>query len=181
MVVPEPLRSKRPAPEHPLHRAAIALGSNLGDSQATLTGALEALNSHPDVAVRCRSSAYQTAAVGPPQPDYLNACAVLETRLSAFELLGQMLTTEQQFGRQRRERWGPRTLDLDLLLYDHLVIDQPELQVPHPRMAERAFVLVPLAEIAPDWVEPVSGKAIALLLRELEQESSLGAEARRVG
>ncbi|MGB3615359.1 MAG: 2-amino-4-hydroxy-6-hydroxymethyldihydropteridine diphosphokinase [Elainellaceae cyanobacterium] len=151
----------------PPHRAAIALGSNLGNSLVTLRGALQALDDHPAIAVRYTSQLYQTAAVGPPQPDYLNACVVVETSLRAVDLLRSLLAIEQRFGRQRRERWGPRTLDLDLLLFDDVVIDVPELQVPHPRLAERAFVLVPLAEIAPDWVEPVSGKAIATLLATL--------------
>ncbi|MGF1536362.1 MAG: 2-amino-4-hydroxy-6-hydroxymethyldihydropteridine diphosphokinase [Elainellaceae cyanobacterium] len=143
------------------------MGSNLGDSQAILRSAVMALEKHGAIGVTRRSSIYQTAAVGPPQPDYLNMCVVVETTLSAPALLQSLLAIEQQFGRERRERWGPRTLDLDLLLFDDVVLELPHLAVPHPRMAERAFVLVPLAEIAPDWVEPVSGKVIRALLREL--------------
>ena len=149
------------------YRAAIALGSNLGEPRQILDAALERLEAQPDISIVQRSRYYQTAAVGPPQPDYLNACAVLETALSAAELLERLLAIEQRFGRQRQERWGPRTLDLDLLLFDDAVIDSPALQVPHPRMAQRAFVLVPVSEIAPSWVEPKSMLSVQALLTEL--------------
>jgi 2-amino-4-hydroxy-6-hydroxymethyldihydropteridine diphosphokinase len=157
-----------PHPAHPddallPHRVAIALGSNLGDSHQILEAALKTLAHHSDITVEALSSYYQTAPVGPPQPDYLNICAVLRTSLSAQTLLTELLEIEKQFGRVRRERWGPRLLDLDLLLYDDQVINQPNLQVPHPRMHERAFVLVPLSEIAPDWVHPVIQKTIETL------------------
>jgi 2-amino-4-hydroxy-6-hydroxymethyldihydropteridine diphosphokinase len=148
--------------------AAIALGSNLGDSHATLTAALQQLAETPGIKVKARSSWYQTAAVGPPQPDYLNGCAVLAVKHEPLALLEILLRVENQFGRVRRERWGPRTLDLDLLLYDDLILTTPTLELPHPRMGERAFVLVPLAEIAPDWIEPVSGDAIADLVKTVD-------------
>ena len=140
---------------------AIALGSNLGDSLAILRGAIAALDQHPDVAVVDCSRVYRTAPVGPPQPDYLNACALLQSRLSATDLLQLLLQTEAQFGRERRERWGARRLDLDLLLFDDQIIETAQLEVPHPRMWERAFVLVPLAEIAPAWRNPRSGATVA--------------------
>lgn len=149
-------------------KVAIALGSNLGDSRAILEGALAALDNTPGIALYRHSSWYQTAPVGPPQPDYLNGCALLRVQLAPQELLEILLGIERQFGRHRRERWGPRILDLDLLLYDRLVLETPGLQLPHPHMKERAFVLVPLAEIAPDWIEPVSGSAIAALAREVD-------------
>jgi 2-amino-4-hydroxy-6-hydroxymethyldihydropteridine diphosphokinase len=149
-------------------RVAIALGSNLGDSHVTLEGALAILDQTPGIEVRRRSHWYQTAPVGPPQPDYLNGCALLQVDLSPPELLRVLLQTEAKFGRQRRQRWGPRTLDLDLLLFDDQVMQTPDLTIPHPRMTERAFVLVPLAEIAPAWVEPVSGRAIAELLQAVD-------------
>jgi len=142
---------------------AIALGSNLGNSANLLQMALKALSQEEGMVLARISPFYQTAPVGPPQPDYVNACAILHTTLSPLELLDRLLQVEHQFGRVRRERWGPRLLDLDLLLYGDRIIDQPRLQVPHPRMRDRAFVLVPLADIAADWVDPTSGKTITSL------------------
>lgn len=149
-------------------QCAIALGSNLGDSRVILEAALETLAQTPDITLQAKSSWYQTKAVGPPQPDYLNGCILLHVQLTPQLLLETLLGIEAKFGRVRRERWEPRSLDLDLLLYDDLILDTATLQVPHPRMRERAFVLVPLAEIAPNWVEPISGKAIAELLQAVD-------------
>ncbi|MBD1930676.1 MULTISPECIES: 2-amino-4-hydroxy-6-hydroxymethyldihydropteridine diphosphokinase [Cyanophyceae] len=149
-------------------KSAIALGSNLGDSRAILTAALEILDETPGITVIARSSWYQTAPIGPPQPNYLNGCALLDVKLTPQELLETLLRIEAQFGRIRKERWGARTLDLDILLFDDVILDTPTLEIPHPRMGERAFVLVPLAEIAPDWIEPVSGKAIAQLVQAVD-------------
>ncbi len=148
--------------------SAIALGSNLGDSLTILKDALQILAQTSGVTLQAQSSWYQTAPVGPPQPDYLNGCALLEVQLTPEELLETLLRIEAQFGRVRQERNGPRTLDIDLLLFDDLILDIPNLQIPHPRMRERAFVLVPLTEIAPNWVEPVSGKAIAQLVQTVD-------------
>lgn len=148
--------------------SAIALGSNLGDSRAILEAAIVMLAKTPDISVTFESSWYRTAPIGPPQPDYLNGCVILEVQLTPHDLLQTLLSIENQFGRERGERWGPRTLDLDILLFDNLIIDTPTLQIPHPRMSERAFVLVPLAEIAPDWLEPVSGCAIAQLVQRVD-------------
>jgi len=144
-------------------QAAIGLGSNLGDRHATLVAALEALNGLAGIRLLARSRWYRTAPVGPAQPDYLNACALLEVSLAPEVLLQRLLETEARFGRVRRERWGPRQLDLDLLLYDRQILDTPQLQLPHPRLRERAFVLLPLAEIAPQWIDPVSDLPIAAL------------------
>jgi 2-amino-4-hydroxy-6-hydroxymethyldihydropteridine diphosphokinase len=148
--------------------SAIALGSNMGDSPAILEAALETLANTPGIQLQAKSSWYITKAIGPPQPDYLNACAILHVEMSPQLLLTTLLSIEQQFGRVRQQHWGPRSLDLDLLLYDDLILDTPNLQIPHPRMPERAFVLVPLAEIAPQWIEPISGRVIKDLLKDVD-------------
>ena len=149
-------------------RAAIALGSNLGDRQAMLAGAAAALGGIlTDLKL---SSAHETAYVGSgvAQPSYLNAAAVGETSLSARALLDVLLATERQFGRERPYPDAPRTLDLDLILYGMEIHDAPGLVVPHPRFRERAFVLEPLVEIAADWMDPVTGRTVEELLRTLD-------------
>jgi len=125
-----------------MKRAAIALGGNLGDSATILGQALGELERVKGIKLEAHSQWYQTAAVGPPQPDYLNGCAIVQVDLSPLDLLHKLLEIEQLFGRVRRERWGPRTLDLDLIFYDDLILETPELQIPHPRCRERAFVLL---------------------------------------
>jgi 2-amino-4-hydroxy-6-hydroxymethyldihydropteridine diphosphokinase len=147
---------------------AIALGSNQGDSLWILRSALAALHTPPDLILVAQSSLYQTVAIGPPQPDIFNACVLVDTTLSARDLLHRLLAIEQRFGRVRRQRWGPRHLDLDLLFYGPAILAEPDLQVPHPRLRERAFVLIPLAEIAPDWCDPVSGQPVQALCDALE-------------
>jgi 2-amino-4-hydroxy-6-hydroxymethyldihydropteridine diphosphokinase len=147
---------------------AIGLGSNLGDSRSILAGTIDRLRSHPQIEVISVSSWYLTAPIGPPQPDYLNGCATIETSLTPLALLQELQAIEAEFGRVRQEIWGARTLDLDLLLYDNLIIDLPTLQVPHPHMGKRAFVLIPLAEIAPNWIEPKSGQSIVTLCNQLD-------------
>jgi 2-amino-4-hydroxy-6-hydroxymethyldihydropteridine diphosphokinase len=155
-----------PNPIH--HQAAIALGSNLGDSCSILESGLAILAQVPGIQLQSRSRWYQTSAVGPPQPDYLNGCAVLAATLTPQQLLETLLAIETQLGRVRQERWGARTLDLDLLLFDDWVLETPTLQIPHPRLRERAFVLVPLAEIAPMWIDPVSKLTIATLAKTVD-------------
>lgn len=149
---------------------AIALGSNLGDSPQTLITVMDRLATMADTQVTARSHLYKTAPVGPPQPDYINACATVLTTLSPQDLLNRMLSLEADYGRVRQERWGARTLDLDLILYGNRVLTEATLEVPHPRFRERAFVLVPLAEIAPDWVDPVTGQTVQSLCEGVDHQ-----------
>ena len=133
--------------------AWVALGANLGDPRAMLRRALRWLDALPHTRIQATSSLHRTAPVGPAQPDYLNAVVRLETRLSPIELLMALQTLERAAGRQRSVHWGPRTLDLDLLLMGRdgrTVVTHPLLTLPHPRLHERAFVLAPLADIDHD-------------------------------
>lgn len=156
--------------------AYIALGSNLGDRRGYLDQALEALNEQSDVRVSRVSNYYETAPVGGPsgQGRFLNAAAELQTELPAEELLGLLLAIEQSLGRVRRERHGPRTIDLDLLLYGDQIIQSPKLTVPHPLLHERRFVLEPLAEIAPSIVHPILHKTVQELLAAIPPQGSPG-------
>jgi 2-amino-4-hydroxy-6-hydroxymethyldihydropteridine diphosphokinase len=131
-------------------RVFVGLGANLGDAAATVRAAIDALAALPGTVVVARSSLYRSAPVDGPRPDYVNAVAELRTTLEPAPLLRSLQSIEARFGRERPYRNAPRTLDLDLLLYGDRRIDTPELVVPHPRWRERAFVLVPLAEIAPE-------------------------------
>ena len=149
--------------------ALIGLGSNLGDRQAALDGAITALRNTPGVAIEKVSSFRETDPVGGPpgQGLFLNAAAALETTLDPFQLLRVLEEVETQFGRVRALPWGERTLDLDLLLFGEWIIDTPRLSVPHPRFAIRRFVLEPLAEIAPGAVDPVTKRTVAEILANL--------------
>ncbi|MET0548466.1 MAG: 2-amino-4-hydroxy-6-hydroxymethyldihydropteridine diphosphokinase [Xanthomonas sp.] len=141
-------------------QACIGLGGNLGDAAATLRAALAALDTLPQTRLLRASQLYRSPAWGrEDQPDFINAAALVTTTLPAPDLLQALLALEARHGRQRLpgERWGPRTLDLDLLLYAQAVIDLPGLQVPHPFLHERAFVLLPLAEIAAEAAIPGHG------------------------
>lgn len=142
--------------------ALVGLGGNLGDAAATVREAFRALDTLPHTRLLRASRLYRSPAWGrTDQPDFINAAAMLETGLSPRELLDAMLGIEHQAGRERRpgERWGPRTLDLDLLLYGGEAIDEPGLHVPHPHLRERVFALQPLVEIAPDAMIPGVGAA----------------------
>ncbi|NMF91127.1 2-amino-4-hydroxy-6-hydroxymethyldihydropteridine diphosphokinase [Aromatoleum petrolei] len=158
------MTTHRPPPEGGPVRAFIALGANLGDAAATLDSAFAALDALPGTRLIARSGLYRTAPIGvTAHPDYLNAVAEVETTLPARKLLNTLLTLEALHGRTRETELAPRTLDLDLLLYGDASISQPGLEIPHPRMHQRAFVLVPLAEIAPDTAIPGHGRAADLL------------------
>ncbi len=131
--------------------AYLGLGANLGDRQETIRHALQELGALPTMEVVAVSSLYQTAPVGiTEQPDFLNAALSIRTTSTPRELLTQILQLERQLGRVRTVRWGPRTIDIDILAFGSVTIDEPGLTIPHPRLGERAFALLPLAEIAPD-------------------------------
>ena len=141
----------------------IGLGSNMGGSHDQLDRALESLSTSADIELVAVSDRYQTPPIGPSQPDYINAVAQLRTSLPPEALLDKLQSIEQQQDRVRTVRWGPRTVDLDILLYDNMLCDTERLTIPHPRMAERAFVLLPLADINRDLPMP-NGKTVGQLL-----------------
>ena len=144
--------------------AYLALGSNLGDRLETLQRSVELLDRRPGIEVVRSSRVYETDPVGPPQPAYLNAVVEIRTDLEPHELLEGTQAVEEELGRVRAERWGPRTIDVDVLTFDERVIDETELVVPHPRMHERGFVLVPLGELDPDPTLPGGRKLSTLRL-----------------
>jgi 2-amino-4-hydroxy-6-hydroxymethyldihydropteridine diphosphokinase len=145
----------------------IGLGANLGDRLATLRSAIVALGRCGTL--RAVSAVYETAPLGPPQPDYLNAAVLFESGLGPRALLGELLGIERAHGRERVERWGPRTLDLDLLCAGDLVLDEPGLSLPHPELPRRAFALLPLLDVAPDARDPRSGSSYAQHLAALDR------------
>ena len=141
----------------------IGLGSNMDGPHDQLDRALESLSTSADIELVAVSDRYQTPPIGPSQPDYINAVAQLRTSLPPEALLDKLQSIEQQQDRVRTVRWGPRTVDLDILLYDNMLCDTERLTIPHPRMAERAFVLLPLADINRDLPLP-NGKTVGQLL-----------------
>ncbi|MBI2874692.1 MAG: 2-amino-4-hydroxy-6-hydroxymethyldihydropteridine diphosphokinase [Firmicutes bacterium] len=152
----------------------VGLGANLGERQANLTGALAGLAGTPGVRITGCSSVYETEPMGPPgQPLYLNAVARGDTRLPPLDLLRVFKELETRMGRRPGLRWGPRCIDLDLLLYGSVQLEGPELTVPHPGLALRAFVLLPLVELAPSLVLP-DGRPIRTLLDQLGSAQAPG-------
>jgi 2-amino-4-hydroxy-6-hydroxymethyldihydropteridine diphosphokinase len=148
--------------------AYLGLGGNLGNRRQYLAGAIHALNSEQGIRVESVSSVYETKPVGViDQPDFLNLVAQIATELSARELLARCLRIEADLGRVRTERWGPRTIDIDVLWFDEKTVNEPDLVLPHPRMLARAFVLVPLAEIAP--LISLASMRIDVLAAKLDQ------------
>ena len=151
-------------------RAYLGLGSNVGRRLGYLRAAVKVLSTHHDITVTRVSSYYETKPVGgAPQRDYLNAVVEIQTGLEPQELLGVCRMTEELLGRARLEKWGPRTIDVDILLYGSLVVQEKDLIVPHPEMTRRAFVLVPLAEIAPQARFP-GGTTVAAALEAISTE-----------
>jgi 2-amino-4-hydroxy-6-hydroxymethyldihydropteridine diphosphokinase len=153
--------------------AYIGLGSNIGDRQENLDRAIELLKNDPDIKVKAISDYINTSPVGYiDQPDFLNAVVELETSLSPHELLKACNNIEQELKRKRIIHWGPRTIDLDILLYGDLITEGEELVIPHPRMHEREFVLKPLNEIAPEALHPVLNRKINELYEDYKKQTA---------
>jgi len=148
----------------------LGLGANLGKRRETIEAALARLAEHPAIRVRAVSGLIETEPVGGPpgQPNYLNGAAAIETDLEPAALLAELKRIESDLGRRRGPRWGPREIDLDILLYGDIVLDTPGLTIPHRRLRERRFVLEPLAQIAPDAIDPATGLTVRGLLARLD-------------
>ena len=151
----------------------IGLGGNIGDVRSAFEQAVAALGQNAGLEICARSSLYRTAAVGPEQPSYLNAAIMVAIETSARDLLSLCHQIEAAAGRDRKNeaRWGPRTLDLDLLISESVVCRGPILELPHPRLAHRAFALIPAAEIAPEWTHPPEGQTLAELAKKVSAEN----------
>ncbi len=150
----------------------IALGTNLGNRLANLRAAIAAFV--PEIVVTAESHVYETPPWGyEDQPAFLNMVVKAETGLGPESLLKNLKQLEVELGREQNFRWGPRLIDLDILFYDNMVIDTPPLVIPHPRLHERAFVLVPLADVAPDLIHPIFQKSVSQLLAEVDRQGIL--------
>ncbi len=148
----------------------LGLGSNLGDREANVRSAADKIAAHPGIRLMKISSLYLAAPVGyTEQPDFVNAVAVIETDVEPIDLLHAAKGIEREMGRARTSPWGPRVIDIDLLVYDARAVSTPELTIPHPRMTERAFVMLPLAEVAPDLVLS-DGRKPAEVMSELRDQ-----------
>lgn len=148
----------------------IGIGSNLGDRESNLFAAVDALRRMDALCVRRCSSIYESSPVGPPQPRFLNAVVEIETTLEPLRLLSLLKQVEVDLGRQRRKRWGPREIDLDILLWEGQVVAEPSLQVPHLELHKRRFALEPLCELAPLLEHPVTGERMCDLLKKLSSQ-----------
>lgn len=154
-------------------RAFIGLGSNLGDRREFLKRALLEIDALPETELIQVSSFYDTDPSGSPGPNYLNAVATVATGLEAEQLLWNLQRVESRLGRPRAARSGPRVIDLDLLFHGNTVLESPGLQLPHPRFRERLFVLVPMAELCPEWTDPVTGLRMDQLVRRRRPQDSV--------
>ena len=152
------------------HTAYIAIGSNMESPAENCRRAMERLDAHPALSVSARSSLYRSEPFGKTDQDwFVNAVVRIDTSLSPEELLQTCLSIEREMGRTRSEKWGPRIIDLDILFYDDLIIKREGLEIPHPGIPERSFVLVPMSEIAPDCIHPQLNKPVKTLLQEIEK------------
>lgn len=148
--------------------AYLGIGSNLGERESNCINALERLTTK-GIEIIAKSSLYETKPWGmKDQPDFINMCAKAETALCPEDLLAALKGTEKEMGREEGDRWGPRLIDLDILFYDDKIVRTPDLSIPHPLIEQRDFVLIPLCEIAPDLVHPVSRKTIRELTEQLK-------------
>ncbi len=156
------------------HTTYIGIGSNLGVPEKNCTDAIVKLAAHPDLSLKARSPFYKTRSVGPIEQEwFVNAALKVQTRLSPHDLLGVLLNTEKEMGRVRKERWGPRLIDLDLLFYDNLILNSQDLILPHPEIPNRRFVLAPLCDIAEDLLHPTLKKTVKDLLYELTDDAEV--------
>lgn len=153
------------------HTAFIGVGSNQNDPLKQCRTAVTAIDSHPDLTLLHQSHLYKSEPFGQPDQEwFVNLVIQVETGLLPDQLLEVLLKIEQDMGRERREKWGPRTIDLDILLYDTIVMDKEGLTIPHPGIAERRFVLEPLNDLAPELGHPLLNKSIEILLSELQDD-----------